>query len=357
MIRGSSARQARRRYRLGLLPLFILTLTSAGSALAADAAPMGTPPSDGKALVEAPKAGPDAPKVKDKVDGTTVSASAGGMLTTGNSRLLALSGSAVYEKRFDVHGIGASLLGNYGEGAPPGNAVVVTAENLQGKLRYDFYLKPELALFILNTGRHDRLQGIDFRYNLDPGVKYIVWDASTTTLWGEVGYDLQHTIRRDQDRVITDADGNPVIDVTTGLVELIPKTQTDHSIRAFIGYKHAFNKEVTLSTGAEYLQSVIDSDRYRVNVDALFAAKIVGGLAVGFGFSARYDHQPLAGKEKLDTASTLSLIYAFSNVKEPPKAPACSPEGSPDGTELPLPPPEPDPPVPPPPPADQPFPG
>ena len=90
----------------------------------------------------------------------------------------------------------------------------------------------------------------------------------------------------------------------------------DHSGRLFAGFKHAFNKEVTLSTGVEYLQSFIDSTRYRVNYDALFAANIGGGLALVVGFSARYDHAPLPGKQNTDTATTFSLIYSYSDVPE-----------------------------------------
>ena len=62
------------------------------------------------------------------------------------------------------------------------------------------------------------------------------------------------------------------------------------------------------------------------------------------GFSARYDHQPLPSKEKLDTTTNLSLIYAYSDIPEKPKdlcpcpepAPppgAPSPEGEPSPTE------------------------
>jgi hypothetical protein len=82
--------------------------------------------------------------------------------------------------------------------------------------------------------------------------------------------------------------------------------------------RHAFNKEVTLALGVEYLQSFLDSTRYRVNFDLLFAARISGGLAVGLGGSARYDHDPLPGKENLDTTMTANLIYAFSS--PPPSA-------------------------------------
>ena len=84
-----------------------------------------------------------------------------------------------------------------------------------------------------------------------------------------------------------------------------------------------------MQLGLEYLQSYVDTTRYRVNCDAVVAAKVGGGLAIGIGFSARYDHAPLPGKEKLDTSTTLSLIYAYSDIVEPKKATCPCPEPTP----------------------------
>lgn len=285
------------------------------------------------------------------------------MWSTGNSRQLAGTANGAFDTRWSNNGIGAAILGNYGQGAPPGEPIRVTAQNLQGRIRYDRYVIESASVFVINTGRHDRFQGIDFRYNLDPGFKYLFLKASANTLWGEVGYDLQHDIRRNGDRAVLDANNQPVLDAN-GVPQLLDKTKTDHSARLFAGFKHGFNKEVTLATGLEYLQSVIDSTRYRVNFDALFAAKVGGGLALGLGFTARYDHAPLPGKEKLDTATTISLIYAFSDTAEKPSEPKCDcpplPPPSPAPAPLPAPaavpaaPPPAAPPPPAPPPTDQP---
>jgi hypothetical protein len=288
----------------------------------APAPPTGAPPPEAKPVVEAAKGPADAPAAEVRLDGTTASLSAGGMLTTGNSRSFALSGNGNVETRFSNNGLGASLLANYGQGGPPGEAIQITTQNVQGRVRYDRYLVDEVALFVVNTGRHDRFQGLDFRYNLDPGVKYLFLKEAANALWIEAGYDLQHDIRRDADRVVRDANGDLVFDAN-GRVVALDTSQTDHSSRVFVGFKHGFSEEVTLATGVEYLQSFVDDDRARVNVDALVAAKIGGGLAFGLGFSARFDHLPIAGKEQLDTSSTLSLIYAFSDVSALPKPPMC----------------------------------
>jgi len=284
----------------------------------ADEPPLGTPPPDATALVAAPKDASNAPDDSKKLDGTTATLSAGGQLATGNSRQLAGTVNGAYSTRFGQDAIGASVLGNYGQGAAPGDQIVETAENLQLRFRYDRYLTDPLALFLIDTLRHDRFQGLDIRYNLDPGVKYLFLREETNGLWGELGYDFQADVRRDPDRVQLDAN-----DVPTPGAPLLPKTATDHSTRAFLGGKHAFNKEVTFTLGAEYLQSLVEATRYRFNFDALLAANVSGGFAVGVGFSARFDHDPLPGKEKLDTATTLSLVYAFSEMQAAPKPIVC----------------------------------
>jgi putative salt-induced outer membrane protein len=306
---------------VGFVPVLVGATWScgAGAQEPAPPAPTGAPPAEAKALVEAPKAPGEEPDVARPLGGTTITISAGGQLATGNSRLLAGTVNGAYESRIGDNGVGASVLGNYGQGAPPGQPVQATAENIQGRLRYDRYVIDQASVFLIGTARHDRFQGLDLRLNVDPGVKYLFLKAATNALWGELGYDFQYDIRRSDALAVVDASGAPVLDAN-GNPEFLSRTATDHSARAFVGLRHAFNKEVTLATGLEYLQSVVDSTRYRVNFDGVFAAKVGGGLAVGLGFSARYDHAPLPTKEQLDTATTVSLIYAFSDVPEPKPA-------------------------------------
>jgi putative salt-induced outer membrane protein len=308
----------------------------AGAQTAPPAAPRGAPPPDTKVLVEAPKApGLAEPKLERPVDGTTASLSAGGLLTSGNSRLLAFSANGSLESRHDANGFGAALITNYGQGAAADKAVQVSTQNIQGKLRYDRYVIEQASIFLLTTGRHDRFQGLDFRLNIDPGFKYLFLREQSNSLWAEAGYDFQYDIRRDEARVVRDANKAPVLG-SNGEPMLLDKTLVDHSSRLFVGYRRGFNKEVTLATGIEYLQSVIESERYRINFDALLAAKVGGGLAIGMGLSARYDNAPLPTKKDLDTSTTVSLIYAFSDIpekKEPcacpePPAPAAAPPAS-----------------------------
>lgn len=267
---------------------------------------MGAPPPDATKAAAGPGPAREAPKLDKAPEGTSASVSAGGLSSSGNSRLVAFTGSGTFDWRGGDNGLGASLIGNYGKSAPPGGDMKTTTENAQGRARYDRYLIDDASLFALVTGRHDKFQGLLFRLNLDPGFKYLFVNRPQTQLWAEAGYDFQYDTRLLAAREVKDDMGV--------IIDMLPKHETDHSARLFLGFHHAFNDATALSNGIEYLQSFVDSNRYRFNYDVLFTAKVWGNLALGVGFNARYDNQPLPTKAKLDTSSTLSLVYSYSNV-------------------------------------------
>ncbi len=272
----------------------------------ASAQDLGKPPPEADKAVAAPGKAADAPKIVAAPQGVNASVSAGGLSSSGNSRLVAFTGSGGFDWRGGSNGVGATLVGNYGRSAPPGGEMATTTENAQGRVRYDRYVLDDASLFLLVTGRHDRFQGLAFRLNLDPGFKYLFVNRPSTALWAEAGYDFQYDTRTREGREVRDDMGV--------LIDRLSRHDTDHSARIFLGFRHDFNDKTALSNGIEYLQSFVHSKQYRFNYDVLFTAKVWGDLAVGAGFDARYDNQPLPTKEKLDTTSTLSLVYAYSNV-------------------------------------------
>jgi putative salt-induced outer membrane protein YdiY len=294
----------------------------------ADAPTAVAPPPDQKALVAAPAPVAAAPKIAAPgTDTTTATVSAGGQLATGNSRMLAATANAKFDMRRGANGFGAAIIGNYGESSTtPGVPMTTTTENFQGRLRYDRYVLDNLSIFLIGTVRHDKFQGLDGRLNVDPGLKYIFYQSDPTSFWAELGYDFQYDARNGSALTQLDASGNPIPGAPP-----LAQTVTDHSVRAFVGFKHAFNDKVTFVTGLEYLQSLYSSDTvlanasydYRINYDALFAANVGGGFSLGLGFSARYDNVPLPGKQNTDTITTFNLIYAFSDIAAPAPAPTC----------------------------------
>lgn len=337
----------------------------------------GSPPQDLAAAVAGPKGPSDAPGLnKLDVNFLHAAVSAGGQLQTGNSKLFAATGTGSLELRRGADDFGVGLVGNYAESFVPGtpaapmstttSAPTGTAgewkrstENVQGKVRYERYLVPVMSAFLQATGTHDRFLALTFRLNVDPGVKVLLIENPATALWAEAGYDFQFDDNNTDSNGIEQAGaGGAVVDSNGNPIQ-ISRTDTIHSSRLFAGFHEAFNKEVQLGLGLEYLQgfggsgtspppippgytpATIDPQTIRVtgsrlNFNALFAANVGAGFSLGLGFTAKYNSEPLPTKGDLDTTTTVQLIYTLSSPppKPPPPPPPCAPSpppGAPPG--------------------------
>jgi outer membrane protein OmpA-like peptidoglycan-associated protein len=338
-------------------PVLTIILAAASNANAQDI--VAAPPPDATAVVTAPAKISDAPNfAKPANDSTTAAFSAGGQWLSGNANSLAGTINGSFDMRRGFNGFGASILGNYAQGAPAGSSAVETAGNLQGRVRYDRYLGDRESVFLIVTGRNDRFQGLQFRLNVDPGFKYIILKDEASQFWAELGYDLQYDVRTFDARIPKEADPTmPANMIPVPGAEILPFTQVDHSVRTYLGARHAFNSDVTGFLGAEYLQSLLETTDhdYRLNFDARLAASLGSGFSVGIGAAVRYDHNPLPGKKDTDSSVTASIIYAFSDAKKPevtvavtcppappppPPPPPC-PEVAPPAAAPPAPPPPP----------------
>jgi hypothetical protein len=340
------------KYSTGLAGVIILgTSAWAEGAWAQATAPVpaqtGAPPADlSQSVAAAPKAA-DAPNLAaPATDSTNAAVSAGGQFASGNSKLFAASGLGKFDMRRGDNAFGALLVGNYAEGAvAPSTTLKSTTENLQGRIRYDRYFTSAFGAFLQLTGTHDAFQAITFRLNVDPGVKLFIVDEPTTKFWGELGYDFEFDQNYVDGNDIEQAgSGGPALDANN-LPYVITSQNTIHSTRLFAGFKHAFNDKVNLSLGLEYLQGLagtgtgtppvpagytasqvdivpVSVTGSRLNGDALLAAQVGGGFAIGVGLSAKFNSAPLAGKQDLDTTGTLSLIYSFSS-PTPAPPPTC----------------------------------
>jgi hypothetical protein len=345
----------------------------------------GGPPTDEAAVVNAPKALAYVPPVTGPAtDAMHVSIAAGGQFQTGNSHLWAATGQGKFDIRRGNDAFAASLIGNYarvetfpapataGTAAPPSYWADST-DNIQGKLRYDRFLTNDATLYLQLTGTHDTFQALTFRFNVDPGFKYLFVSTPSTKLWAEAGYDFQYDLHYidsnnfERTGASIPGTGDLTLD-PTGNPYLISESDTIHSSRLFAGFYQAFNKEVSLTTGIEYLQGfggsganppglpagyvacplpmagmgmcanpvTISLKSARINFDALLTASVGGGFSVGLGYSLKYNSAPLPGKFDLDTSGTLNIIYALAHpAPTPPPPPAPCP-----------PPPPPPPPVP-----------
>jgi putative salt-induced outer membrane protein len=289
----------------------VLALVAAARGASADetALPQGTVNQDAASSGSTDLTGGDkfqtaAPKPDDKAtkDATELQLLGGGLLATGNARTLAATASGQFRLRRDANQFSAAAAVNYGR-APsnpddPSSGTKVSVENYQGKARYDRFLGAELAAFLSATARRDRFQGLDLRLNVDPGVAYYFLDTANHQFWGELGYDLQFDVRRQDALDVAAAQGTP-----------LDKTATRHSGRVFAGYANAINEAVAFKAGVEYIQSVTEAKSYRVNGDASLTSKIGGKFSLATTFSLKYDNNPLPKVRPTDTTTSVSLVY------------------------------------------------
>jgi putative salt-induced outer membrane protein len=293
-------------YLQGAVALLGLSLSGISLAEEAQDVPQGTVKQDaassgktdvagGGAFEAAAKREKAAQDAKDVKDATEAKILAGGLLSTGNSRSLATTASGQLRARRDQNQLSAAAAVNYGRAAPNADADVKTnVENYQGKLRYDRFITDDFSAFLSISGRRDRFQGLDLRLNLDPGVAYYFLNSAASRLWGEIGYDLQYDVRRQE-----------VLDATPSL----EKTETRSAVRLFAGAEQKFNDNVALNTGVEYLQGVGESKNWRLNWDAGLTSKVSDNFSLATTFTLRYDNNPLPNIKKTDTVTSVSLIY------------------------------------------------
>jgi putative salt-induced outer membrane protein len=259
------------------------------------------PASEGKTEIvkghfEGAKRSPEADK-----DGENAEISAGGLISSGNARQVALTGAGKARLRRGRSQLSGAAAINYAEAAADRDSrLEPTVENLQGRIRYDYFFAERWAAFLGVSARRDRFQGLDLRLNLDPGVAYYLIDEEAHQLWFEAGYDLQYDIRRDENIAAAASEG-----------ETIDKTEVRHSARVFAGYDNQVNERVTFSTGIEYLQSVEDIDVWRLNWDGSIKSNIAGSFSTAVVVAVKWDNAPLRDVEELDIVTSFNLVYAL----------------------------------------------
>jgi len=240
-----------------------------------------------------------AKQAADASDATEAKVQVGVLGSTGNSRSLAGTAAGSMRLRRELNEFSALLAANFARSAPtPADATKTTMENYQGKLRYDRFVSERVSLFLSLSGRRDRFQGLDLRMNLDPGLAYYFITEEKQRLWGELGYDYQYDIRRDDAIAAAQAkDGT-----------ILGKTKPRHSARGFLGYHTNVNEHVAFDTGAELLLGIPKTENWRLNWDNSLTVALDKRFSLGATFNLRYDHNPLPAVEKLDTITAMNLI-------------------------------------------------
>ncbi len=298
-------------------------VTALPAAAAEPAIPEGTatqdPATTGTQDLEGEGAFGSATQLSEEESGDTLEwdLSFGALVATGNARQTSLNGGTNFLIRRGRHQFGTTGYANYGwaeveteeaDGTTT-DSFEPTLGNVQGRVRYDFFLSPHWSLFAMATARHDRFQYLDLRLNLDPGAAWYVINKAHERLALEAGYDFQFDVRSD-DAVVRDDAGMPVLNADESVMPL-PNTRSTHAVRLAGSYSNALNEAITVRTDLEYLQSVQEALRWRLNWNVGLNAALYKSLALATTFTLRIDNDPLPGVRSVDTVTAVSLVYRF----------------------------------------------
>lgn len=244
-------------------------------------------------------------------DATEWDLSFGALFSTGNARSTAITGGTTLRVRRSRHQVYATFLGNYGRAATgPDAEPVDTVGNLQGRARYDLFLGKRWSLFGMVTARHDPFQRLDLRLNVDPGAAFYVINQQKEQLRVEAGYDYQVDVRDAETAIEYEQDGTPVYDAQGEFVHL-PRTRITHAARFAASYANKLSDTFGFTTDLEYLQSLLEARRWRLNWNTSISALLVTKLSLAATFTLRFDNDPLPRVKHLDTLSSLNLVYRF----------------------------------------------
>ena len=255
-------------------------------------------------------------------DSTSWTLSAGGSFATGNTRARSLNAGTSFAARRGSLGVALQSAVGYGavDGTDDGERnYVVNSRNINSRLRLDFFLSANDALFLALAHRWDEFAGIQSRLQLQAGYLRNFVNNDTTRLWSEIGIDYtwDNRIGRTPNgtRVICSPD--QVATMFDGCGRVVENIQNIVAARLYLGFNHAFSDDVKLTSGVEFLANVNalgqEADAFediRINLDAALAAKLFENLALEIKFRMMFDNVPAATQE-VDTVTVFSLVYTL----------------------------------------------
>jgi putative salt-induced outer membrane protein YdiY len=255
------------------------------------------------------KSAQDSPKENT----TSLAASLGGTLNTGNTQAWQLiAGSDLLIVR-DPHSVTGMVAFAYGEANIPSNTsdgFEATVKNLRARGRYDYFLTRMDALFVAAAFRWDEFAGLDSRIQGQLGYLRYFLRTDNHRFWGEAGYD----ITRDDFHPLPNPDFMIDPDTDEPVDPSIPEftsdgTQVVHSARLFLGYDNRLTETLTYLGGLEGLVNVEEPKDTRINMDNALRSKLGGNFSLEIKFSLQFDNVPVPGAKKLDTQTVGTIIY------------------------------------------------
>jgi putative salt-induced outer membrane protein len=178
------------------------------------------------------------------------------------------------------------------------NSGIVAAERWEAREQTNYTISGNLFAFGALRYEHDLFDGFEYQESVSGGLGYKLIDTDDTKLTAQVGAGYR---RLRPEVIIKDADGN-----------VLSRTPLDAEGNAIgtlgVDFSHAFNKATTLTN--KFLMEAGSSNTQITDALAL-SVKMSTKLALNVGYAISNNSNPPAPLKKLDTVTTVNLVFNF----------------------------------------------
>jgi putative salt-induced outer membrane protein len=177
-------------------------------------------------------------------------------------------------------------------------AGVVSAERFGGLLQSNYQFTPRAFAFAAAHYEKDLFSGFVYQASLTSGLGYKFVDTATDKLAGQLGAGY----RRLQPELLTK-------DASGAVIGRTPEASGASAIAtAGIDGEHDFNASTKLTEKLRVEYASIDTT---VQNDLALTVKMSQALALSVGFTVHENTKPPAGLKRVDTLTTLDVVYQF----------------------------------------------
>ncbi len=182
------------------------------------------------------------------------------------------------------------------EGLYSKSASVVSGERWAGLFQSNYQVTQPMFVFGAVHYTDDKFSGFVYQGSVTAGAGYNFLTSSTNKLTGQIGVGYR-SLRPES--LVKDAAGN--------VVYRVPGMTSDSSVgTAEIDYEHDFNASTKLTEKA--LTESGSNDTLLEN-DLALTVQMSKRLALSAGYTIHDNSSPPAGVKKLDTLTTLNLVF------------------------------------------------
>jgi putative salt-induced outer membrane protein len=213
----------------------------------------------------------------------------------GNSDGESINGSIDMSRYDDAWKNAFYVGGLYGK-----SAGIVSAERWEVREQTDYTINPKLFAFGGFRYEHDMFDGFQYQASLTGGLGYKFLDTQSDKLTVQLGAGYR---RLRPETLLKDPGGSGAV------VDRVPEDATGEAI-ATVGadYSHKFSATTTLSN--KFLMEYGSTDTLAHDEIAL-TVKMSNALALSVGYAITDNSNPPAPLKKVDTVTTVNLVFAF----------------------------------------------